>query len=177
MSLRYLALDQSLSSTGMAVWDEGDDLPRHKVWAPGNTIETRALAFCAMHREIGALHRERPISLIAYEQPIKTPSDKVEKLIGLYGLAAHIESIASIRMIPVERIDSRTWRRTFLGPEKDRKGVGTEVLKRMAVERCRDLGMDPETDDEADALGILDHVLHAHGIQPPWRIKHPFLPV
>lgn len=173
---RYLALDQSLSSSGFAVWDEGDDLPRSGVWAAGNSIATRAHAFVAMHREIGALHRESPIRIIAYEQPIKVPSDKVEKLIGLYGLAAHIESIASIKLIGVERIDARSWRRTFLGPEKDRKNAGTERLKRMAVERCRDLGMDPETDDEADALGILDHLLHTQGIQPPWRIANPFLP-
>ena len=172
---RFLAIDQSLSSTGVASWVEGDDLPTLETWAEGCTIATRAHAFIAMHREIGAAHRERPIHTIAYEQPIKVASDKVEKLIGLYGLAAHIESIAEIRRIATERIDARSWRRTFLGPERDRKKAGTEKLKRLAVERSRDLGMDPETDDQADAIGILDHFLHTQGIQPPWRIAHPFL--
>lgn len=171
---RFLALDQSLSSSGFAVWDEGDDLPRSGVWAGGNSIATRAHAFIAMHREIGALHRERPITAIAFEQPIKTPSDKVEKLIGLYGLAAHIESIAHIKLIPVSVIAARSWRATFIG--KEAHGVGSERAKRMAVERCRHFGLDPETHDEAEAVGILDHYLHTIKIIPPWRAAHPFLP-
>lgn len=174
---RYLALDQSLSSTGFALWDEGDDLPTHGVWAEGCTIATRAHAFVTIHREIGALHREAPIRCLAYEQPIKVPSDKVEKLIGLYGLAAHIESIAMVRNIGFDRVDARSWRRTYLGPEKDRKRVGAAALKRLAIERCRDFGLDPASDDEADAIGILDHLLHTKGIQPPWRIANPILPI
>lgn len=171
---RFLALDQSLSSTGFAVWDEGDALPRSGSWPLCDGIKSRPLAFVGIHQKIGAIHRERPIYAIAYEQPIMTPSDKVEKLIGLYGLAAHIESIAHIKLIPFEVIAARSWRATFIGPEAH--GVGTVRVKRMAVERCRHFGMDPLNDDEADAIGILDHYLLKLRIIPPWREAHPFLP-
>lgn len=174
---RFLTIDQSLSSSGFTLWDEGDDLPIMGTWAAGCTISTRAHAFVTLHREIGKLHKEKPITFMAYEQPIKTPSDKVEKLIGLYGLAAHIESIALVRDIWCERIDARSWRRTFLGPEKDRKGVGTKALKKMALDRCRLFEADPQNDDEGDSFGMMDHLLHTKGIQPPWRLNHPFLPI
>ena len=171
---RFLALDQSLSSTGFAVWDEGDALPRSGSWPLCDGIKSRPLAFVGIHREIGTIHRERPISAIAYEQPIKTPSDMVETLIGLYGLAAHIESIAHVKLIPLERVDARSWRSTFIG--KEAHGVGSDRVKRMAVERCRHFGMDPLTHDEAEAVGILDHYLHTLKIVPPWREANPFLP-
>lgn len=170
---RFLALDQSLSSTGFAVWDEGDALPRSGAWPLCDGIKSRPLAFVGIHQQIGALHRERAISAIAYEQPIKTPSDKVEKLIALYGLAAHIESIAHVKLIPFEVISARSWRSTFIG--KEAHGVGSDRVKRMAVERCRHFGMDPLTHDEAEAVGILDHYLHTLKIVPPWRLARPFL--
>ena len=170
---RFLALDQSLSSTGFAVWDEGDALPRSGAWPLCEGIKHRPHAFLGIHREVAGIHRERAISMLAYEQPIKTPSDKVEKLIGLYGLAAHIESIAHVKLIPFEVISARSWRATFIG--KEAHGVGTERVKRMAVERCRHFGMDPLTHDEAEAIGILDHLLHTLKIVPPWRLARPFL--
>lgn len=171
---RFLALDQSLSSTGYAVWDEGDALPRSGAWPLCEGIKHRPHAFLGIHREVAAIHRERAIAMLAYEQPIKTPSDKVEKLIGLYGLAAHIESIAHVKLIPFEVISARSWRSTFIG--KEAHGVGSERVKRMAVERCRHFGMDPATHDEAEAVGILDHLLHTLKIVPPWREANPFLP-
>ncbi len=171
---RFLALDQSLSSTGYAVWDEGDPLPRSGAWPRCEGIKHRPHAFIAIHREIGGLHREREITALAYEQPIKTPSDKVEKLIGLYGLAAHVESIAYVKGIPFQRIDARSWRASFIGREAH--GVGTDRVKRMAVERCRHFGMDPATHDEAEAIGILDHLLHSLKISPPWREATPLVP-
>lgn len=171
---RFVALDQSPSSTGFAVWDEGDDLPRSGAWPLCEGIKNRALAFVGIHQHLGAIHRERPITALAYEQPIKTPSDKVEKLIALYGLAGHIESLCQIKLIPFDVIAARSWRSTFIG--KEAHGVGSDRVKRMAVERCRHFGMDPLTHDEAEAVGILDHLLHTMRIIPPWRAAMPFLP-
>lgn len=171
---RFLCLDQSLLSTGFALWDEGDALPKSGTWQLCEGIKYRALAFVGLHREIGAIHRERPITGLGYEQPIKTPSDKVEKLIGLYGMAAHAESICHVKGIPFFIIGARSWRSTFIG--KEAHGVGSDRVKRMAVERCRHFGMNPLTHDEAEAVGILDHYLHTLKIVPPWREANPFLP-
>lgn len=176
MSRRFLALDQSLSSTGFALWDEGDDLPRSGAWPLCDGVHNRAMAFVGLHREIGTIHREKPISMLTYEQPIMVGTDKVAKLIGLYGLAAHVESLSYIKGIGLHHPPlSRSWRATFIGRELI-KGARSDALKRLAIERCRDFGMDPLTDDEAEAIGILDHMLHQLGIMPPWRAAQPFLP-
>lgn len=171
---RFLTLDQSPSFTGFTLWDEGED--RARLWGAKlcDGIHNRRLAFIAIHREIAAVHKERPITAMAYEQPIKRPSDKVEKLIALYGVAAHIESIAEVKGIPSPaRIDARSWRSTYLG--KEAHGAGTERLKAWAVQRCEQYGYEPETHDVAESHGIMDHFLLSMKITPPWRIAVPFL--
>jgi hypothetical protein len=42
----------------------------------------------------------------------------------------------------------------------------------MTVKRCRELGFKPLTNDEADAIGLLDFALSQDGIIPPWRAEH-----
>lgn len=170
--MRFVALDQSLSSCGYAVWDSGNPLPRSGAWPLCEGVGQRALAFLALRRELIALHKEEPIDILAHEKPIKMPSDKLDKLLGLYGLVAHIECFAAGKRIRCTSVDSRSWRATWFN------GMAVEGrtdLKRMAIERARQFGMDPVTDDEAEACGILDHVMHLEKITPPWRAANPML--
>jgi len=173
---RFLALDQSLSSCGFALWDEGDPLPLSGSWKLADGIHNRPLAFIGLHREIGRIDRERKITILAHETPILTGRDKVPKLIALYGLVAHIESIGHIRNIATVSVDAFDWRTTFLGPSKERKGASPFQLKRWAEQRCEQLGIAVDGHDQAEAVAILDHLLHEQRIMPPWRIANPFLP-
>lgn len=170
--MRILALDQSPSSTGFALWDDG--LALSGAWPLCEGIARRAIGFNEIHARLLAIHKDRPIDLIAYEQPIKRPSDKVEKLIALYGVAAHIESFCQKRQIRCFVIGQHSWRETWLGKKHGIKG--SEDLKRAAIERARQYDFDPKTHDEAEALGILDHQLLSMKIMPPWREAHPLLP-
>lgn len=170
---RFVALDQSLSSCGWAIWDEGDELPVSGAIPLCDGIKTRAKAFVGLHRMIAKWQGERRIELLAFEQPLKVPIDKIEKLIALYGLVAHIESICDIKQVLCLPVDARDWRGTWLGDS--RKGKTTFQLKRLAVERARQYGCDPVTHDEAEAIGILDHMLLDYRVTPPWRKAHPFL--
>ncbi len=170
--IRLLALDQSPLSTGFALWDEGREAPISGAWPLCEGIAKRAVGFVQVHRSIAAIHKERPIDVLVYEQPIKRPSDKVEKLIALYGVAAHIESYCQIKGIRCFVVRAGDWRETYLGAKHGIKG--SENFKRAAVERGRQFGFDPVTHDEAEAIGILDHQLHAMKITPPWRLAHPF---
>ena len=43
-----------------------------------------------------------------------------------------------------------------------------DPLKAATMERCRQLGMKPRNDDEADAIGILTYGLLLNGVTPPW---------
>lgn len=170
--MRILALDQSLSSCGYAVWNTDDPIPQSGAWPLCEGVNQRALAFLGLRRELRALHAQEPIDLIAHEKPIKLPSDKLDKLIGLYGLVAHIECFARGKRIRYVSINTRDWRNTwFFGMNVE----GRSDIKRLAIERARQFGMDPLTDDEAEACGILDHVMHLEKLTPPWRHANPFL--
>ena len=155
--MRILALDQSLSNTGWALWDTGDPVPRSGAWQLCESGKRRALGFVAIHREIGAIHAESPIDIIAHETPLKLPTDTLAKLLGTYGLIAHIESIAHHKRVMLLSIGQREWRETWFNGMAP---TGRGNIKRMAIERCRQFGMDPASDDEAEACGILDHVMH-----------------
>lgn len=170
--MRLVALDQSLSSCGYAVWDSGTDLPRSGAWPLCEGVQQRALAFIGLRRELIALHKEQPIDIIAHERALKMPSDKLDKLIALYGLVATIEAFARARRLTLYSVTSQAWRSTwFNGMQVE----GRSDLKRIAIERARQFGMNPLTHDEAEACGLLDHVMHAEKITPPWRLEHPMV--
>lgn len=168
--MRILALDQSPASTGFALWDAGEVVSG--AWPLCEGIARRAIGFNEITGRVHHLHREKPLDLIAYEQPIKRPSDKVEKLIALYGIAAMIEAYCQKRQIRCFVIRQFDWRETYLGKKHGIKG--SEDLKRAAIMRGRDYGFEPRTHDEAEAIGILDHQLLSLKITPSWRIDKPF---
>src|SRR3546814_16325839 len=55
----------------------------------------------------------------------------------------------------VRGVSPSTWRVNFIGSQK--RGTKRATLKDLTKERCRQLGMKPQNDDEADAIGILTH--------------------
>lgn len=110
--------------------------------------------------------------MIAHETPLKLPTDNLAKLMGTYGLIAHIESIAQVRRVRLLSVGQRDWRSTWFNGMAI---TGRDNLKRAAIERARQFGMDPLSDDEAEACGILDHVMHGEKITPPWRLEHPLV--
>lgn len=170
--MRILGLDQSPLHTGWALWDSGEPLPRSGAWPLCEGIAKRALGFVELHRHLAAIHAERPIDLIVYETPELMPTDRREKLVAIYGVVAHIESYAHVKRISLLSIAARDWRKTFFNGMVVK---GRDSLKRAAIERCRQFGMDPLSDDEAEACGILDHVMHVQRITPPWRLANPLV--
>lgn len=172
MPNRYVALDQSLSCCGFALWDEGDDLARSGSWELAPNVKQRGMGFVDLFRYLAEFHKEKPITAIAVEQPIKRPTDKVEKLIALYGLVAVVETFAKARNIPCHVIGIGKWRASYY---TSGERVGKPDWKRMAIMRSRQYGYDPLDDNEAEAIGILDHFLLSMEITPKWRLEHPFV--
>jgi hypothetical protein len=170
--MRILALDQSLTNCGFAVWDDEKPIPVSGAWPLCEGVAQRALAFVDLRRNLVALHKEEPIDIIAHENPLKMPIDKLDKLIGLYGLVAIIEGFCRAKRIRCIGVDARAWRGTWFNGMAI---TGRDDLKRVAIERARQLGISPLTHDEAEACGILDHVMHREKITPPWRAAHPFV--
>lgn len=161
--MRVLALDQSLTSTGFALFESGWEKPVCGVWSLADSLKHMDRGFVRIQQNIMSLHREGALDYIVYEQPIKRPTDKLDKLIALYGLVAHIRSLCAAVGIPYFVAGIDRWRSHFIPP-----APCTDDWKWLAVKRCRELGFDPENHDAAEACGILDYQLHVLGIQPPW---------
>ena len=171
---RFLAIDQSLTSTGWALWEPEQDLPCSGSWKLCEGVKSRALGFAELRGHLLALHRATPISSITFEQPVLAPKDKMEKLIGLYGLAATVECFAQPRQIDCQFVNVKTWRKTFLGPGY--KDLRPDEAKAAAMKMARFYGQRVSNHDEAEAFGILDHALLKARVKIPWREAQPLAP-
>lgn len=163
--MRILALDQSILACGWALWETGWDRPQCGVWALADGLRWADRAFVRLQRNMNAIHQEDPLDDIASEEPILTPKDKVEKLVALYGLKAHIMSFCAATGVNHTSVGAARWRKHFIPPVFINS---TDDWKFLAVKRCRELGFDPADHNAAEACGILDYRLHVLGVQPPW---------
>lgn len=167
-----LILDQSLSSTGFALWD-GSDV-QSGAWPLCDGIRNRDQGFRALFQKLDAIHKESPLGLIGYEEPFSGPKDTTPKRVALFGLVAIIELFCVSRGIDHRSYPSQSWRGSFFSKE-ERQALRGSDWKRAAIERARQFGLDPMTDDEAEAFAILDHHLLKHRIIPSWRSRNPVL--
>lgn len=107
-----------------------------------------------------------------FEEPINpaqlTGHTNIDTLRVLSGLAAHALSFSYALGIRAQAVNITSWRRFFVG--KMPRGTKTKEWKDYAIERCQQYGWKPRTNDEADALGILDYACDLQGITPPWRV-------
>jgi len=162
-----LCLDQSLSGTGFALLPESGDLLTGS-WKLCDGIRNRASGFRELFARLDAMNKGHGLGLIAHEEPISGKIDTTPKRVALFGLVAIIELYGISRGIDVRSYPSQSWRSSFFTKD-ERKALRGSDWKRAAVERSRQLGLDPMTDDEAEAFAILDHHLLLHRIQPEWR--------
>lgn len=174
--MSYLALDQSKSRTGWAYWRPGLDLPVYGHFALGDEFTPFGKVFCKLHMELSALHQTLGFESVRYEQPAEAQhfrgTTSFDVIFLLTGIAAHIDSFCAARGIRrCESVSAQAWRRHVIGPMK--RGTKRMQLKDFVLAWCRDHGMKPRNDDEADAIGILDYDLYIAGIVPPWRAPKP----
>lgn len=168
----YLALDLSKRRTGFAHWRPGEERAHIGHWVLGSEFTPDGATFCRLHGHLIDLHKAAPLSAIYLEQPIQPMSLTGHTNIGvlrvLSGLAAHVLSFAAAKGVTATEVNVSTWRRDFIG--KQPRGMKRQGLKKLVMERARQLGFAPRFDDEADAIGILDYALDFHEqVTPPWR--------
>lgn len=109
--------------------------------------------------------------LVGYERPLvtmlgsnKTIGDKqkpfnletIQFLLNLEGVL--IETTAR-HSIQTEHYPSSSWRKTALGMGRLPPGAPQGEFKRMMIRRANALGYDVKDDNEADAIGILLHMI------------------
>ena len=140
-------------------------------WPLADSMKWRARGYVRLHKEMMALHREHDIDSIDYEEPLTQKAlngkTNIDTLRTLTGLAAHAESFAAAIGAKLSAVNVSSWRRHFIGSMP--QGTKSPDLKRLTNVRCRELGFDPATYDESDAIGLLDYRLSVDGIIAPWR--------
>ncbi len=191
-----LALDLSKTRTGWAIWTPGWEKPRYGGWKLGSEYTSDGGVFCALHMRLAELRQVMRFGSIYHEQAILPANlsgkTNIRALALAAGLAAHVESYAEATGCRAYAINVSTWRRDFVGDDlvKDAqaaarakrklsgKGSARDKLKELTKDRCRQLGFAPRSDDEADAIGILDFALDFHEhIRPPWRVNEVLRPM
>ncbi|HWK32786.1 MAG TPA: hypothetical protein VNR51_03790 [Hyphomicrobium sp.] len=189
------ALDLSKSRTGFAVWQPGWDKPRYGSWRLGTEWTSDGGVYAAIHVRMAELRAVMPFRTIYFEEPILPANlsgkTNIRTLKLAAGIAAHVESFAEATGCMAHAVNVGTWRKDFVGADlvKDAqaaarakraitgKGSARDKLKALTVERCRQLGMSPRSDDEADAIGILDFALDFHEhVTVPWRANEVLRP-
>lgn len=124
-----------------------------------------------LHVELAQLQTVHGFQRVFYESPM-APSHNAGftnmRTIGLVlAIASHIESYCYAKNLRCRQVGMGSWRRTFLG-----KGAGEKsaTFKAWSRERCRQLGWNVRSHDEADACGILDYAIGLDpSFRPPWR--------
>jgi hypothetical protein len=182
-----LALDLSKSRTGWAVWQDGWDMPRYGNWKLGGEYTPNGGVFAKLQQQMHELRAVMPYERIHYEQPINPASlqgfTNIQSIRLAIGLAAHTESYGAAMGCRTNEVHIDTWRIDFVGGgeiakiKADARALSRAQGKRVSarddlkfatMERCRQLGMKPAYDDEADAIGILTYSLLTLAVTPPW---------
>lgn len=192
--MKYLALDLSKTGTGWAHWDGQSDRPRYGRWILGSEYTTNGGTFAKLAEKLAELHQVMPFETVFMEPPIvpnQLQGNTTIQIIRLAtGLAAMTEYFCHIyrghdehptRLLLEANIDS--WRPAFIGRIADSqakakarrakkagnaKASARDTLKALTIARCKQLGLSPRSNDEADAIGILTYGILSKGETPPW---------
>lgn len=179
--MRILALDQSETSCGWAVWGPDDARVTSGAWTLGSALTPPGIVFGKLHERMTDLHRVGKIDAIFYERPRHfdgwNAQSNTKSHLLLVGLVAHILSWGEAMGCRVIRdAHMSTWRAHFLRgmtrPTDPNGGKIDGILKVMAVKRCKELGFRTSSHDQAEAIGILDYACSALGIKTPWALQH-----
>ena len=102
-----------------------------------------------LHAKISELEPKE----VVFEAPILPSSTNIITLKKLYGLAVIAEVVCISKGVPCSEISNGSWRKSFLGQSYPSGGTRDE-LKRAVISACRQMGWEPNSSDDADALGI-----------------------
>lgn len=158
MSGGVFTLDVATAS-GWAYGSMGD-APQHGVFTLPATGDDLGRALHVFAQWLSGKIRELQPREIVFEAPILPAQTNIKTLKKLYCLAGTVELIAAIECVPCSEITAGEWRKAFLGQHYPKQSSRDE-LKRAVIAACRQMGWNPNSDDDADALGML-HVALAH---------------
>jgi len=156
------AIDLSSRSAGFAYGVPGD---KPRLWTVDFMRDGDLHDFYANLTAYAATFlRDNPVKLAAIEEPVAPAAamghtNHNTTMMTIPGFAI-VVGVVKCKKIPYQPVRVETWRKHFIGTGRlthikkaaERRKEG----KRLAVQRCRQLGWKVENDDEADAAGIWD---------------------
>ncbi|MEO0699610.1 MAG: hypothetical protein AAFY81_07810 [Pseudomonadota bacterium] len=185
-----LAIDPG-SKCGWALWRSDMPNPVYGTWLfewgnDGERLLGLQKKMMRQDRDFGGLTQ------VVIEHNPGAASSERAKVLG-YGFFASAAMYCAARRIPFRDLTTDGgWRIEFVGrqnklliqrrerqlaKQEGRKANTRDKLKMAVLERCEQLGWSPQSDNEGDALGILDSYLRDRKIQTPWHAAEVLQPM
>jgi RNase H-fold protein (predicted Holliday junction resolvase) len=171
--MRIAALDLSKKSCGWATFDsEGRN--RQLFYGSkklGSEITSNGQVFLQFQKW---LYEELLETCLVETIYVEYPMDprnmgkftNMQTMMIAFGLHTHAESFCHGQSIKFRSVQMATWWKHFNGKPRPKTSAD---MKRDTQARAAQLGFITRTNDEADALGILDYAIEMEGMTPPWR--------
>lgn len=190
----YGGFDLSKSNTGWALWEAGWAKPVFGSVELGSSFTSIGQTCIKLHQELMDLHTAiTPLDWFFSERPNchmqtghrggkQTTSEST--ILTTLAIWSHLHSFAhAVGAKPPLEFGVDAWRIDFVGRFQDAEAkaevrrskkagnlnaTARPILKKLTIARCKQLGINVQNDDQADAVGVLTAGLLKHGIQPPW---------
>jgi hypothetical protein len=157
----YLALDQAAGQIGYAIGSADMVEPIIGSFRPTRAGARHGVLMGCVRDWLDQTIKDHRIHKVCFETPFGGRNlavfALVNKMIGV------IELVCDDHEIPCVETSSLEWRKTFIGVTRAPKAIPKSQrrawLKGQAMGACRDRGWHVENDDQAEAAGLLDHVI------------------
>jgi hypothetical protein len=154
-----MGIDQSPTSTGWAIGRPSNEKPKYGLFELERWGDLEGARLCKFEDWLSTTLKENDVTHVFYEAPVNIAmksfdiTSKQSMQIGAIHMAAFRCRTKILQVTPLD------WRKRFLGFTKPVGVTGDKVrpeLKKLAVKACVQRGWYIESDDVAEALGILD---------------------
>lgn len=168
MTFSVLGVDQSMTSTGFGHYRQGDKVPTWGLKTLPAWGDDEGRYLWDWFEWLGNLCVKKKVTHIFIEDTRfhhKHPETLTQEIasIGLIGQACIVAFKLTERGQPIEllAVQPQNWRKAFLGAMPKPEGMAAplwrKTLKEAAVSQCHIRGWLVDSDDVADALGIMTY--------------------
>lgn len=146
------------------------------LWKPGQmpTIGNSDLSLWYKHmypkalaihfKRMKKLIEENEVTHVCFEKPLMLRTDNAFKLRKIFGLSNTVELLCGQLEIGCSEAVISQWRKHVLGDGR----LKTDEAKRRAMNIAIGCGLDPKTDDAAEAFCIMDYLADMKRLDKDW---------
>lgn len=147
-------------------------------WKPPHGVD-EARVFFEFQNWLHSFMGEHEVFQVAMEEPLRSDLTRTEKSFGkwgeaekifkkpitnvttlrrLYGMVGAVKAVCHARQVPLVEVNQAAWRSHWLGVTRAPRGTkdGSKWLKDQSVARATRVGIAVDSDNAADAVGVLE---------------------